>query len=359
MKAKGKGKPYKRGRIWWIRYSVNGREERESSGSINRADAVELLKKRRREILIREIDKEREQDLTLSMLLDNSYTDALDNGYKTLRHLRSHRKHLFDFFGDCPAASISARAIKKYRHHRMNAGVKNATINREVMSLSRAFTVAAEEDLISVRPVFPKRLTEPPPRQGFFKHEEYLELRKHLPAWAQDVLDFSYRTGWRRTEIWELSWKEIDVEDCAIRLHPDRSKNSEARWIKFPAAVLQRRLRERVVHLDLVFHRDGKKIHTQAWSKVWHRARNLAGQPGRHLHDCRRTAVRNFIRANVKEQTAMKITGHKSHSVFRRYNITDQHEVIDAADRMDEFIEALDEHSRTLPLFSKKSLTSG
>jgi integrase len=48
------------------------------------------------------------------------------------------------------------------------------------------------------------------------------------------------------------------------------------------------------------------------------------GLPGRLLHDFRRTAVRNLIRAGVQQAIAMKITGHKTDSIFRRYLIVDE-----------------------------------
>ena len=48
--------------------------------------------------------------------------------------------------------------------------------------------------------------------------------------------------------------------------------------------------------------------------------------PTRFLHDCRRTAARNLIRASVPERVAMLLTDHKSRAIFDRYNIINEQE---------------------------------
>jgi serine/threonine protein kinase len=70
-------------------------------------------------------------------------------------------------------------------------------------------------------------------------------------------------------------------------------------------------------------------------NKAWKSAVRAAGCPGRIPHDMRRTAVRNLVRAGISENVAMKMTGHKTRSVFERYNITSGSDLKDAARKMD------------------------
>ena len=51
-------------------------------------------------------------------------------------------------------------------------------------------------------------------------------------------------------------------------------------------------------------------------------------------HDLRRCTARNLSRANVPEALAMKITGHKTNSMYRRYRIVDENELREAQEKL-------------------------
>lgn len=70
------------------------------------------------------------------------------------------------------------------------------------------------------------------------------------------------------------------------------------------------------------------------FAKAWATACDKAGAPGRLLHDFRRTAVRNLERAGVSRSVAMKITGHKTESVYRRYAIVSDADLREATRKL-------------------------
>ena len=102
------------------------------------------------------------------------------------------------------------------------------------------------------------------------------------------------------------------------------------------AEALARRRARRDPTSPLVFHRDG--ISVRRWRTAWRTACQAAGVPTRFLHDCRRTAARNLIRASVPERVAMLLTGHKTRAIFDRYNIINEQELLEAGDQLVEYL---------------------
>lgn len=123
---------------------------------------------------------------------------------------------------------------------------------------------------------------------------------------------------------------------------PERSKTKTGRVLPLAEPmlkVLQRRVSARRLDCLLVFHRDGEPM--VDWRKAWAKACKAAHLEGKRLHDCRRTAARNLVRARVPERVAMQLTGHKTRSVFDRYNIVAEDDLQAGVDRLAVYVEQL------------------
>jgi integrase len=125
-----------------------------------------------------------------------------------------------------------------------------------------------------------------------------------------------------------------------IRLSPQRSKTRTGRVLPISAPlrpVLDRRVRVRRPGDGRVFRRDGVPV--RVWRTALRDACRKAHVPHRMLHDCRRTAARNLIRAGVPERIAMLLTGHKTRAVFDRYNIVNEQELLTAGQRLATYLQ--------------------
>ena len=124
-----------------------------------------------------------------------------------------------------------------------------------------------------------------------------------------------------------------------IRLPPRRSKTRTGRVLPISPPlqqVLKRRRRLQRAQDPRVFSRDGVPV--RVWRTALRDACRKANVPHRLLHDCRRTAARNLIRAGVPERIAMLLTGHKTRAVFDRYNIVNEQELLTAGERLAAYV---------------------
>ena len=185
-------------------------------------------------------------------------------------------------------------------------------------------------------------LAEKKARTGFLEPEQFTTLLETLPDYLKAPVTLAFYTGMRRGEIISLTWDKVNLKEGFIRLEAEDTKSEQARTIYLAGEALEalrEARRSRILGNPLVFHRKGKPMGDFRFS--WNKACTAAGVPGLLFHDLRRTAVRNMVRAGIPERVCMQISGHKTRSVFERYNITNERDLIEAAHKLSGHVETL------------------
>ena len=148
------------------------------------------------------------------------------------------------------------------------------------------------------------------------------------------------------SEIAGLTWSQVDLENGIVRLEVGETKNDEARTV-----YLDDELKEVFKSQWTVRKRNGKLIpyvfsneagdgQLKDFRGAWEKACEDSGIGKRLFHDFGRTAVRNMVRSGIPESVAMKISGHKTRSVFERYNIVNDADLKMAAQRQEAYLKS-------------------
>ena len=337
----GMAKPYKRkeSRFWWIAPWIKGQQVRQSSGETDFSRAERKLRILEGKIAANAPITPRTDRNSFAALLEAVRTDYKIKRRRSLSDLeRRIDKHLIPFLGHFATNKVTRDMLAEYTLSRQTDDASNASINRELAIVKRAFKLGLESGSVSAIPKI-ELLPEDNTREGFFSVESFRSVLKHSNPLLCDVLTAAYFTGWRIQSIIGLEWRQVDLEAGVVRLYAVQTKNRKP--TAFPLApfpelrsMLERRLestRETEKRLSRViphvFHRAGQEV--RSIRTGWQNAREKAGVPGRMIHDLRRTAVRNLKRMGFSDTDVMNMVGFKTMSIMYRYNITTEEDILE------------------------------
>jgi len=246
--------------------------------------------------------------------------------------------HLKAHFNDVPANGVTTDMVDDYIVARQRQKAAPATINRETALLKRMLNLGmrTKPRKVASVPYFP-HLKEADPRQGFLTQAEYDILRQHAkPLWLRTLLAVWFTFGWRKTEVLRLRVRQVDLTRGTISLPPSSTKEKFPRVVAMTGEIkaLLAMLMEGKTGGDYVFCRDEgryKGMPVRDFRDDWAAMFAVAGVEARMVHDMRRSAIMNGTERGVNPDTMMKITGHRTQSVFSRYNIQKLDRLRDAA----------------------------
>lgn len=351
MPRKRTGNIEDRGTSFRIRYT-DREGERHKETYETREEAEEQLAIRLGQVARGAPASSKPHTVLFGELADDVLTDYEVNGYATTDDQETrYRLHLIPEFGKKRASQIKTASIRKYIQKRQGEGAKNGTINRELELLRHTFELAKEGDKLLHSPHVPM-LREDNVRTGFFTPDEVDRLCAHLPKSPAAMSRFAFMTGWRMGEIRKLLWEQIDFTANEIRLWVGKTKSRAGRV--FPMTDELRGLLESIRPTRIV---PSAHVFTQsAFKKSWKTACYKAGlpctvrpitirghiQPGkvkiikcaRTFHDLRRSFAREMDKMGVRRGAIKKLGGWKTDSVFNRYNIVSDSDLLDAVEQV-------------------------
>jgi integrase len=367
--------------LWVQYYDARGVQIRVSSGETDERKAERFLRRKIGEVAAGVHEDTRR--VTYDDLRSAFYRDYEVNARKSLRRdaeggpWLDKVARLDEFFSGWRASEIDADAIRKFAAEQQGHGLSNASINRSISALRRMFNLARQDGTLRSIPYFPM-LRESAPRSGFFERESFEKLSASLPDYLRLPLAIGYFTGMRLSEVLGLRWEQVDFLANTITLRAGETKNDEARTVpvvpQLRAMLLEQRSKRQAGCPFVSFRLDARRraVRIGGFRKAWYSACVKAGlgemapavdaatgealyapPRGPHskpkprmiyrgliFHDLRRTAVRNLVRSGVPERVAMAISGHKTRSVFDRYNIVSQSDLALASSQLAKFHEA-------------------
>jgi len=355
-RPKGTGRVYQRNDIWWIRYSMNGERKDESSGSSVKKEAENLLKVRLGAVATGTVAAvQREKSRRVKELLELVRTSYRSRNRRSLKDLESRLDStIMPVVGHKRAAEFGPRDIDQYITERREAGAADATINRELAIIRRAFKLAVQQKppMIASAPHFELIGDIQNAREGFIEYPQYKTLIDALPGYLKCLTVVAYHLGMRKGELLNLKWSQVDLKNGVIRLSGKQTKSGEARTAPIYGDMMGWLQMEHADHLanwkhvPYVFHIGDLKIGPHLGRRgsgprskkdattAWREACIAAGIPELLFHDLRRSAVNNMEQAGVPRKVAMSITGHKTESVYRRYNIVRHRDVHAAGEQL-------------------------
>ena len=338
-------KPYRRpdSRFWWIAPWIDGVQVRQSSGETDYDRALRKLRILEGRIAANAPITAATVRDSFEALLELVKLDYAINDRASIEDMRRRcRLHISPRLGHLTAGKVSNRTLQEYILERKDEKAANASINRELAIIKRAFELGLRDGSVSSKPYI-EDLPENNVRTGFFTGDGFQSVLNHATPLLKEVATVAYYTGWRLESVILLEWRNVSLERGLMGLTAQQTKNKKATAFPlepFPElrAVLEQRkavtkeLEKAGIIIPWVFHRDGKKV--KSIRKAWEGARARASLPGRKFHDFRRGAVMNLEDLGFTETEIMDMVGLKTRSMFIRYNITTEDRILAKAKRL-------------------------
>ena len=264
----------------------------------------------------------KKEAVTFGELFEAWLTEAKDRDKKTWRaDERRYRNHL-EGWSKIPPVELSRDEVKRIHSKIKNNGLYEANrtlaLVRTVLSWGiREYAWPFQNPAAGVRMFREEkrdRWLEPHEIPSFFaavNQEENPEIR--------DFVLMEIFTGARRTNVLEMAWKDLDLENGRWRI--PETKAGEPQVIPLHTAAIEiLKARRELVEGFFVFPGTGASGHLEEPKKGWKRILDRAGIKDLRIHDLRRTLGSWLATQGESLLLIGKTLGHKSQGSTATYS---------------------------------------
>lgn len=314
---KNQPKPYLRGRIYWLKYHINGKPH---YSSLKTADP-KIAKIRAKAILQDANEAKKIKTLKLK-------NNALSIAYQLYIEQRAKTKeasstgsdkiainHFRGFLNrDIYVKDITYEHIEAFREFRLNQGIKKRTINTEVGRLTTFFNYCIRKRWIKESPTkdIKKFRTEVNPPNYLTKDQVKVFIEAAKPSRLYPMIATALYAGLRKGELLRLEWQDIRFDENLLYvLNKDNKTTKSKRYRAIPLAPALKSILEPLKrdqgHVFLTPAGQPYKYHAD---KAFRNIAKSAGLIGIGLHTLRHTFASNLVMAGVDLPTVKELMGH-------------------------------------------------
>jgi integrase len=311
----------KRGDVWHIDIvTPDGSRIRRSTGTTDKRQALEYHDRLKAELWeTSRLDKKPQRLFEDAVIL--FLRDGQDQKSFSVKQARA--EYFLSKFSGRELSSITGEEILKSLPEtveRTGKAVSNATLNRYRADIMRMFSLAYKLDWIDSVPFVP-RAKEPKVRVKWITREKASLLIQNLRLqWMKDVCFFALSTGARMSEIFTLTWHNVDLVNRVATVTNDNAKSGKARalLLNHDAVELIRKLRFRN-KCEYVFTRSTNKRVYDIDRRDFSDACQLSGIEDFHFHDLRHTWASWHVQAGTPLFTLKELGGWETLEMVKKY----------------------------------------
>lgn len=314
------------GATWYIRYTVNGLEQREKVGreadGCTKTRAKEALKARLGEIAQKRFRLPEARRPVPFRTLVAEYrvvAAAQHRGYSRTRYVLTA---LESEFGTIPLATLTSFRIERWKVERRKS-VAPATVNRELTLLKAMLGKAVQWGMLDTNPAAAvKPFAVSNQRLRYLTTDELAALATaaaaDIAAWLAPAITLAVNLGLRRGELLRLRWRDLRPEQHLAAIL--ETKSGKPRYVPLNATVEA---------LLATLPRDGETILAWPWGEpingttlyaAFKRACVAAKIIDCRWHDLRHTFASHCVMAGVDLATVKELLGHASLEMTMRYS---------------------------------------